>query len=145
GTPCLIHQPNYSLFDRWIEAGLLRTVSNLGIGCIVFSPLAQGLLTDRYLEGIPPDSRAAKSGTNLSKDEITPARLEQIRKLNSIAQERGQSLAQLAINWVLRRPEVTSALIGASRASQIEELVKALDAPEVTPAELARIEAVFTS
>ena len=145
GTPCLIHQPNYSLFDRWIEDGLLETLDSLGIGCIVFSPLAQGLLTNRYLEGIPSDSRAAKSGTNLSRDEITPARLEQIRKLNSIAQERGQSLAQMALTWVLRKPEVTSALIGASRVGQIEELVEALDAPSMTSEELDKVDVALTS
>jgi len=142
GTPCLIHQPNYSILDRWIEGGLLETLDSLGIGCIVFSPLAQGLLTNRYLDGIPPDSRAAKEGTYLGEDEITAAMVAQAKELDSIARNRGQSLAQMAITWVMRRPEVTSALIGASRVSQIEELVAALEGPRLSPEELARIDAV---
>jgi len=145
GTPCLIHQPNYSLFDRWIEGGLLETLDSLGIGCIVFSPLEQGLLTSRYLRGIPPDSRAAKDGTYLSEEDITPAKLEQVRELNSVAQERSQSLAQMAVVWVLRRSEVTSALVGASRVKQIEELVAALKNPKFTPEELARIDTILKS
>ena len=143
GTPCLIHQPSYSILDRWIEGGLLETLDDLGIGCIVFSPLAQGLLSNRYLTEIPPDSRAAKEGTYLSKEEVTPARLAQLRELNSLARQRNQSLAQMAIVWVLRQPEVTSALIGASRVSQIEELVAALDNPRFTPEELLRIDATM--
>jgi L-glyceraldehyde 3-phosphate reductase len=142
GTPCLIHQPNYNILDRWIEGGLLETLDSLGIGCIVFSPLAQGLLTNRYLDGIPLDSRAAKEGTYLGEDQITAATVAQAKELNSIAKERGQSLAQMAITWVLRRPEVTSALIGASRVSQIEELVAALEGPRLSPEEIARIDAV---
>jgi len=142
GTPCLIHQPNYSMLDRWIEGGLLETLDNLGMGCIVFSPLAQGLLTNRYLNGIPPDSRAAKEGTELGEDEITPDFLVQAKQLDSIALKRGQSLAQMAIAWVMRRPQVTSALIGASRVSQIEELVAALDNPRFTPEELAEIDSI---
>jgi L-glyceraldehyde 3-phosphate reductase len=145
GTPCLIHQPNYSILERWVENGLLETLDNLGIGCVVFSPLSQGLLTDKYLEGIPADSRAAKEGTYLDKDDITPTKLVMIGELDSIAKERGQSLAQMAIAWVLRRPEVTSALIGASRVSQIEEIVSTLVNRKFSPSELARIDAVITS
>ncbi len=143
GTPCLIHQPNYSIFDRWIEGGLLETLDSLGIGCIVFSPLAQGLLTSKYLKDIPPDSRAAREGTELSRDDITPTRRAQARELDSVARGRNQSLAQMAIVWVLRQPTVTSALIGASRVSQIEELVGALDNPQFAPEELARIDTVL--
>jgi L-glyceraldehyde 3-phosphate reductase len=140
GTPCLIHQPSYSMFDRWIEDGLLKVLAEEGVGCIVFSPLAQGLLTSKYLDGIPPDSRAASASGFLSADEITADKLQRIGALNQIAQARGQSLAQMAVAWVLRHPTVTSALIGASRVSQIEEIAGALNNLEFRAEELAAIE-----
>ncbi|WP_026370853.1 L-glyceraldehyde 3-phosphate reductase [Kallotenue papyrolyticum] len=145
GTPCLIHQPNYNLFDRWIEDGLLDVVRDEGLGCIVFSPLAQGLLTDRYLEAIPADSRAAKPHGALRPEQITPQRREQLRRLNALAQARGQTLAQLALTWVLRRPEITSALIGASRVAQIEDAVGALDAAPLSAEELAAIDRIVAA
>lgn len=115
GSPCLIHQPRYSMFDRWIEGGLLNVLGDEGIGCIVFSPLAQGLLTDRYLQGIPADSRAAKPDGFLKPEQVTDDKLEKVRRLQELARARGQTLAQMALAWVLRHSEVTSALIGASR------------------------------
>lgn len=145
GTPCLIHQPNYNLFDRWIEDGLLDVVRDEGLGCIVFSPLAQGLLTDRYLEAIPVDSRAAKPHGALRPEQITTQRREQLRRLNALAQARGQTLAQLALTWVLRRPEITSALIGASRVAQIEAAVGALDATPLSAEELAAIDRIVAA
>ena len=144
GTPCLIHQPSYSMFNRWIENGLLDVLSEDGIGCIAFCPLAQGLLTGRYLTGIPADSRAAKPHGFLKPAQITPQRLDQLRKLNTIAGARGQTLAQMALTWVLRDQRVTSALIGASRVEQIEENVKALTAPRLADPELAAIEGILT-
>ncbi|RIK72576.1 L-glyceraldehyde 3-phosphate reductase [candidate division KSB1 bacterium] len=123
GTPCLIHQPVYNMFNRWVEDGLLQTLQEEGIGCIAFSPLAQGLLTERYLQGIPADSRALKPKAYLRQDDVTAEKVEKVRKLQTIAQQRGQSMAQMAIAWVLRHPGMTSALIGASRVSQIEEIV----------------------
>lgn len=142
GTPCLIHQPSYSMFNRWIENDLLDVLATEGIGCIVFSPLAQGLLTNKYLGGIPDDSRAAKSHGFLQAAQVTEARVSQIRRLNDIAQARGQSLAQMAIAWVLRHPGMTSALIGASRVSQVEDNIAALDNLEFTAEELAAIDAI---
>jgi L-glyceraldehyde 3-phosphate reductase len=126
GTPCLIHQPSYSMLNRWIEKGLLDVLGEEGIGAIVFSPLAQGMLSEKYLNGIPEGSRAATKGSFLSKDFITQENVEHIRSLAAIAKERGQSLAQMAIAWVLRDPRITSALIGTSSAEQIEENVAAL-------------------
>jgi L-glyceraldehyde 3-phosphate reductase len=143
GTPCLIHQPRYSMFDRWIEKGLLDVLEKRGIGCIAFSPLAQGLLTNRYLRDIPPDSRAGKPHGYLRPNEITPERRAQIAALDDIASERGQSLAQLAITWVLRDERMTSAIIGASRVSQLEENLAALSAAPLTKDELRRIDAVL--
>ncbi|HEX9089916.1 MAG TPA: aldo/keto reductase, partial [Anaerolineales bacterium] len=143
GTPCLIHQPNYSMFDRWIEDGLLEVLADEGIGCIVFSPLEQGVLTNRYLRGIPADSRAGKPDTFLSKDDITEDDLSRVRKLNEIAQERGQSMAQMALAWVLRQPAVTSALVGASRVSQVEDSVKTLNKLEFSQEELDSIEKIL--
>ena len=144
GTPCLIHQPRYSMFDRWIEkGGLLDVLEKRGIGCIAFSPLAQGLLTNRYLRDIPPDSRAGKPHGFLRPNEITPARRAQIVALDEIAAARGQSLAQLAITWVLRDPRITSALIVASRVSQLEENLAVPSAPALTKDELRRIDAVL--
>ncbi len=143
GTPCLIHQPAYNMFNRWVEDGLLDTLAELGIGCIAFSPLAQGLLTSKYIGGIPSDSRAAKPSGALKQDQISEDRLGRVRRLNEIAQQRGQSLAQLAIAWVLRHPNMTSALIGASRVSQVEDCVAALDNLDFAAEELAAIESVL--
>jgi L-glyceraldehyde 3-phosphate reductase len=143
GTPCLIHQPNYSLFDRWIEGGLLDVLKDEGIGCIVFSPLEQGILTDRYLKGIPTDSRAGKPDTYLDKEDVTEVKLSKVRKLNEIAQNRGQSLAQMALAWVLRQPTVTSALVGASRVSQIEDSVTTLNRLDFSQEELSAIEKIL--
>jgi len=139
GTPCLIHQPRYSMFDRWIEGGLLDALADEGIGCICFSPLAQGLLTDKYLHGIPEGSRASKPHGFLKAGQITPEKLAKVSKLNDIAGRRGQSLAQMALAWVLRDPRVTSALIGASRVEQIEECCAAIGNLSFDPAEIAEI------
>ena len=144
GTPCLIHQPSYNMFNRWIEDGLLDVLEREGIGCIVYVPLAQGLLTDRYLAGIPEDSRAAKPHGALRPDRITEQRLAQVRALNEIAQARGQTMAQMALAWNLRLPAVTSVLIGASRVSQIEQNVAALQSLEFGADELAAIEAILS-
>ena len=143
GTPCLIHQPAFSMFNRWIEDGLLDTLGEFGIGCIAFSPLAQGLLTNKYLGGIPEDSRAAKSHGALDRSEVTAARIDLVRRLNEIAQNRGQTLAQLAIAWVLRHPQMTSALVGASRVSQVEDNIAALANLTFADDELAAIEAIL--
>jgi L-glyceraldehyde 3-phosphate reductase len=139
GTPCLIHQPSYSMLNRWVEDGLLDVLEAKGVGCIAFSPLAQGLLTDKYLDGVPAGSRAAEGGS-FHESMLSDANLERVRALNEIAGRRGQSLAQMAIAWVLRDEHVTTALIGASRWSQIEELLRALDALPFTDAELAEID-----
>ena len=143
GTPCLIHQPKYSMLNRWIEDGLLAVLREEGIGCIVFSPLAQGLLTDRYLSGIPADSRAAKLHSFLRREEVTEAIVAKVRRLNDIARARGQSLAQMALAWVLRHPEVTTALIGASRVAQIEDAVGALANLRFTGEELRAIDGIL--
>lgn len=143
GTPCLIHQPNYNMFDRWIEDGLLDVLDEEGIGCIVFSPLAQGMLTDKYLKGIPPDSRAGKSTGFLRPEQVTEDRVARVWQLREIAQARGQTMAQLALAWVLRRPTVTSALIGASRVGQIEDCVATLDKLAFTSEELQAIEDIL--
>jgi L-glyceraldehyde 3-phosphate reductase len=143
--PLLIHQPSYNMFNRTIEQGLLEVLEERGTGAIVFVPLAQGLLTDRYLDGaIPGDSRAARDGS-LSSARITDAYRERARSLNAIAQRRGQSLAQMALSWILRRPEITSALIGASSVTQLEQNVAALGFPALTEAELAEIEPLATA
>jgi L-glyceraldehyde 3-phosphate reductase len=143
GTPCLIHQPKYSMFERWIENGLTEVLRQQGIGCIAFSPLAQGLLTDRYLHGIPADSRAGKAHGFLRPEQITDGRLNQIAALHALAQQRGQSLAQMALAWVLRLPEVTSALIGASSVRQLEENLQTLHNLAFSEAELLMIEKVL--
>jgi L-glyceraldehyde 3-phosphate reductase len=140
GTPCLIHQPKYNMLDRWIEGDLQHVLNDEGIGCIPFSPLAQGLLTDRYLSGIPDDSRAAKEHGFLQKESITGELLERIEKLNSIAQRRGQSLAQMSLAWVLRLKEVTSVLIGASSTEQIDDNLSALNNKNFSGEELDEIE-----
>jgi L-glyceraldehyde 3-phosphate reductase len=143
GTPCLIHQPKYSMFERNIETGVLDRLEREGIGCIAFCPLAQGLLTNRYLNGIPSDSRANKPHGFLKKNDVSERRLAQVRVLNELAQSRGQSVAQVALAWVLRDPRMTSALIGASRVEQVEQNVAALANLDFSSAELARIEAIL--
>jgi len=146
GTPCLIHQPKYSLFARAPEAGLFGVLLRDGVGCIVFSPLAQGLLTNRYLNGIPTDSRAGKSDYKfLQPDALTPAVLTCIRALDGIARERGQTLAQLALAWVLRQPAVTSVLIGASRTAQLDDNFGALQNLKFSDQELATIERILAA
>ncbi|HHW68532.1 MAG: L-glyceraldehyde 3-phosphate reductase [Epulopiscium sp.] len=146
GTPCLIHQPSYSMFNRSIEEeGLLDLLEDEGVGSIVFSPLAQGLLTDRYLKEIPADSRAAKPSIFLKESDITPEKLSKIRQLNELAKERGQSLAQMALAWVLRKGRVTSALIGASKVSQIEDNAAALNNLEFSEEELNKIDQILNS
>ncbi|GIE82446.1 glyceraldehyde 3-phosphate reductase [Actinoplanes philippinensis] len=139
GTPLLIHQPSYSMLNRWIEDGLLDTLEQAGAGCIAFSPLAQGMLTDRYLEGVPEDSRAG-AGKSLSTDLLSEENLDKIRALNTIAGRRGQSLAQMAIAWVLRDPRMTSTVLGASSVAQLETNVAALDNASFTADELAEID-----
>lgn len=143
GTPCLIHQPSYSMFNRWIEHGLLDVLDKEGAGCIVYSPLAQGMLTDKYLKGIPDSSRAAKPHGFLNEKDITEERLDKIRKLNDLAQERDQSLAQMAIAWILRDSRITSVLVGASRVAQIEDNVAALRNLDFSQEELSRIEEIL--
>jgi L-glyceraldehyde 3-phosphate reductase len=143
GTPLLIHQPSYSMLNRWIEPELLDTLEELGVGCIGFSPLAQGMLTDKYLHGIPEGSRASRDGS-LSLKLITGTAMERIRALNDIAQRRGQTLAQLALAWTLRDPRMTSTLIGASSVAQLESNVAALDKLELTEDELAEIDRYAT-
>ncbi|HEY0468990.1 MAG TPA: L-glyceraldehyde 3-phosphate reductase [Polyangiaceae bacterium] len=142
GTPCLIHQPSYSLFNRWIEPELLSTLEAEKMGCIAFSPLAQGLLTDKYLSGIPEDSRAGKAHGFLRPEQVTDEKLQQIRSLSVIASARGQKLAQMAIAWVLRHRGMSSALLGASKISQIEDALAALANAEFSAEELARIDAI---
>jgi L-glyceraldehyde 3-phosphate reductase len=140
GTPLLIHQPSYSMLNRWIETeGLLDTLADVGAGCIAFSPLAQGMLTDRYLDGVPEGSRASQ-GKSLSADLLTDEALTHVRALHGMARDRGQSLAQLALAWALRDPRVTSVLIGASSVTQLEQNVAALDRLEFSDDELARID-----
>ncbi len=144
GTPCLIHQPRYNMFDRWIEDGLLDVLEQEGIGCIGFSPLCQGILTDKYLKDIPEESRAAKyDGAFHWGDSVNQDRIEKVRQLNQLAQARGQSMAQMATAWTLRHPEMTSALIGASRVGHIEEAVSALENLAFDDGELQQIEAIL--
>jgi L-glyceraldehyde 3-phosphate reductase len=142
GTPCLIHQPKYSMFERWVEDGLLNVLEEEGIGCIPFSPLAQGLLTDRYLHGIPEGSRAAKSWGFLQKDEVGKA-IEKIQKLNLLALERGQSLAQTALAWILKDKRITSVLIGASSVTQLKGNVETLKNRAFSLEELNLIEEIL--
>jgi len=144
GTTCLIHQPKYSMFERWVENGLLDVLGDEGVGAIAFCPLAQGLLTDRYIQGIPAGSRASKPNSFLKKSDIDEHRLSQIRGLSDIAGVRGQSLAQMALAWVLRDSRMTSALIGASRVEQIEQNVAALNNLRFSALELARIDAILS-
>jgi len=142
GTPCLIHQPKYSMFERWVEGGLLDLLGTEGIGCIAFSPLAQGMLTDRYLKGIPEGSRASKE-TFLKKDQITPEYLSKIQKLNAIATKRGQKLAQMALAWLLKDERVSSVLIGASSVQQLNDNLASLDNIVFSKEELLEIEAIL--
>ena len=139
GTPLLLHQPSYSLLNRWIEKELLDLLGELGVGCIAFSPLAQGMLSDKYLNGVPRGSRAARKGT-LSPDFLTDETLDRIRALNEIASSRGQTLAQMALAWTLRDPRLTSTLVGASSVEQLEANVGALERPAFSPDELAQID-----
>ena len=143
GTPCLVHQPSYSMLDRWVEPELLGLLAEEGVGCIAFSPLARGVLTERYLHGIPPDSRAAGPSVFLTPEDLTPELLAKVSALAGIAARRGQSLAQMALAWVLHRPAMTSVVIGASRSSQILECAGAVQNLHFEPEELARIDAVL--
>ena len=143
GTPCLIHQPKYSMFERWVEGGLLEVLEKDSVGCIPFSPLAQGLLTDKYLHGIPENSRAAKVTGFLQKSQITDERVNQIKQLNEIAINRGQTLAQMALAWLLKDHRVTSVLIGASRPEQLSDSLKCLDNIDFSKEELNKIEEIL--
>lgn len=146
GTPCLIHQPRYSMFDRWIEDGLLELLGEEGVGCIVFSPLEQGLLTNKYLNGIPKTSRAASGRGNgaIEVDQITHERIEIVRKLDGVAKERGQSLAQMALLWAKRDPRVTSVLLGVSRPEQLEDSLAALKKPGFQEDEIEKIDKILS-
>jgi L-glyceraldehyde 3-phosphate reductase len=143
GTPCLIHQPKYSMFERWVENGLLDVLGESGVGCIPFSPLAQGLLTDRYLKGIPNDSRAAKAHGFLQTNEITPEKLDKITRLNAIAGRRSQSLSQMALSWLLKDKRVTSVLIGVSSVEQLDSNLAALNNLDYSTDELKEIEIIL--
>jgi L-glyceraldehyde 3-phosphate reductase len=145
GTPCLIHQPFYNMFGRWIEDQLVSVLEQEGMGCIAFSPLAQGLLTDKYLHGIPDGSRASKPHGFLRPEHVTDAVVAKASRLNDLAQQRGQTLAQMALAWVLRLPVMTSALIGASRVEQVDEAVNALQNLTWSDAELQVIEDILKS
>lgn len=146
GTPCLIHQPKYSMFERWVEdGGLLDVLEDYGVGCIPFSPLAQGLLTDRYINGIPGNSRASKAHGFLKANDITPEKLEKIGKLNAIANRRGQSLAQMALSWLLKDKRVTTVLIGVSSTEQLDNNLSCLKTLQFLPEELNEIETVLRS
>ena len=143
GTPCLIHQPKYSMFERWVEGGLLDVLEKYGVGCIPFSPLAQGMLTDKYLTGIPDNSRAAKSHGYLKAHEITEERIATIQKLNKVATNRSQSLAQMALSWLLKDKRITSVLIGASSVQQLDNNIDALLNPDYTEEQLKEIEIIL--
>ncbi|WP_210531472.1 L-glyceraldehyde 3-phosphate reductase [Pantoea ananatis] len=143
GTPCLIHQPRYSLFERTPEQGLLQTLDAHGAGCIAFSPLAGGVLTDRYLQGIPQDSRVASGSKFLNESQLTDEKMEKVRRLNAIAQQRGQKLAQMALTWILRDPRITSVLIGASKTAQIDDALQMLSQAPLRNDELAAIESAL--
>ncbi len=145
GTPCLIHQPKYSMMDRWVENGLLEVLGNEQVGCITFSSLAQGLLTNKYLKGIPKDSRAGRHLSNgaITEAQVKPEIIERVRKLNELAQEREQSLAQMAISWVLKDPRITSVILGASKPSQVTDAIKAIENTVFSPEELDRINKIL--
>ncbi len=143
GTPLLIHQPRYNMFDRWVEGGLLDVLENQGVGAIAFSPLEQGILTDKYLKGLPKSSRIVKDGRYLQKEKLTPELMGKVQRLNDIAQGRGQSLAQMAIAWLLKDPRITSVLVGASSPKQMLDNIGTLKNLAFTPAELGLVEAVL--
>jgi len=143
GTPCLIHQPKYSMFERWVEDGLLDVLQEKGIGCIPFSPLAQGLLTNKYLKGVPDGSRASKANGFLKKEQITEEKLKKIRSLNQLAEKRGQSLAQMALAWLLRDNRITTVLIGASSVAQLEDNLQLLNNINFSGIELEEIEGIL--
>lgn len=143
GTPCLIHQPKYSMFERWVENGLLEVLDDNGVGCIPFSPLAQGLLTNKYLKGIPEDSRIATSGVFLKESNLTPETLAKISKLNELAQSRGQDLAQMALSWILKDDRITSVLIGASKPEQVLDSAKAIENTTFSTEELNQINQIL--
>ncbi|MET6997314.1 L-glyceraldehyde 3-phosphate reductase [Chitinophaga defluvii] len=145
GTPCLIHQPKYSMFERWVENGLLDVLEANGVGCIPFSPLAQGLLTDRYLKGIPEGSRASRPTGFLQTDQVTTEKVDKAKKLHALAQQRGQSLAQMAIAWLLKDKRVTTVLIGASTVAQLDNNLDALKQTSFTAAELQEIAHILNS
>lgn len=145
GTPCLIHQPKYSMFERWVEGGLLSLLQEKGVGSIAFSPLAGGQLTDRYLNGIPADSRAASASRFLNPEQITSEKLDKVRQLNALAARRGQKLSQMALAWVLRDDNVTSVLIGASKCAQLEDAIGMLANRHFTAEECAEIDAILNS
>ena len=144
GTPCLIHQPKYSMFERWVEGGLLDLLEREGVGCIPFSPLAQGLLTNKYLKGIPEDSRAAKPTGFLQENQVTPEMVDKIAKLNYIAQERGQTLAQMALSWLLKDERITSVLIGVSKVEQLEDCLESYSRTIFNEEELEKIEKILS-
>ncbi|WP_297696619.1 L-glyceraldehyde 3-phosphate reductase [uncultured Eudoraea sp.] len=143
GTPCLVHQPSYSMFNRWVEDGLLDVLAKNGVGSVVFSPLFQGLLTNKYLKGIPEGSRASKADSYLQSTDITPEKIDKVKRLNEIAESRGQKMAQMALSWVLRDERVTSVIIGASKVSQIEDAVGILEKMSFTTEELQTIEGIL--
>jgi L-glyceraldehyde 3-phosphate reductase len=145
GTPCLIHQPKYSMFERWVEGGLLDVLEESGVGCIPFSPLAQGMLTNKYLKGIPENSRAAKSTGHLQTSEITEKKLQQINQLNDIAGQRNQSLAQMALAWLMKDKRITTVLIGASSVAQLDDNLACLNNVHFSEAELNQIESILKS
>jgi L-glyceraldehyde 3-phosphate reductase len=143
GTPCLIHQPKYSMFERWVEGGLLDLLEKEGVGCIPFSPLAQGLLTDKYLKGIPPDSRAAKPTGFLKEDQVTPAVVDKVRALNEMAIRREQTLAQMALSWILRDKRITSVLIGVSKPEQVTDSLQCIQNTWFSEEEIGKINAIL--
>ncbi|WP_316765810.1 L-glyceraldehyde 3-phosphate reductase [Pedobacter frigiditerrae] len=143
GTPCLIHQPKYSMFERWVEDGLMDVLGDKGVGCIPFSPLAQGLLTDKYLDGIPADSRVATSGVFLNQNSITEEKIEKVKKLNEIAQSRDQKLVHMALAWLLKDERVTSVLIGASKPAQVTDAIECLANISFSKEELNAIESIL--
>lgn len=145
GTPCLLHQPRYNMFERWVEDGLLELLDREGVGCICYSPLAQGALTEKYLKGIPAGSRASRKGTSVGERYLSEGNLKKVEKLAEIAKNRGQSLAQMALTWVLRRPEITSLLIGASSPAQLEANVAVLKAQPMNTEELSAIDAILNN
>lgn len=145
GVPLLIHQPVYNMFNRWVEPELLPTLTEVGAGCIPFSPLAQGLLTNRYLDGIPPDSRAAKPSGFLQSDKVTPEVMKQVNALNELAIARDATLAQFAVLWLLRRPEITTVLIGASKVSQLDDIHAGIQLPPLTTSEIEQVEKILSS